>query len=64
MIYKCCKECQERHPKCHADCEKKAAEDAEYAKMKEHLKSKETIFAYSREAHERKQEKRRKHQKV
>ena len=48
-IKTCCKECYDRHPLCHSDCPKKAAQDA----LREEIKQKklETVpcAAYSRE---------------
>lgn len=45
----CCKGCLNRHPKCHADCPKKAAQDAEREELKKKQSEKLPLYAYSRD---------------
>ena len=45
-FHKCCHECYKRHPKCHADCPDKAAEDAAYQVMKENKAKDTTCIEY------------------
>lgn len=61
--YECCKNCYERHPLCHATCEKKAAADAEYEELKRKKAEKVPIMAYSRAKKEKSIRKRRQHRK-
>ena len=35
MVITCCKDCEERHPKCHADCERYLAQREEMRKEAE-----------------------------
>ena len=45
-IFKTCKDCQDRHPHCHSDCEKYKKECEENEKLKALMKSGKSIDSY------------------
>ena len=61
--YMCCKNCLDRHPLCHSECEKKAAADAEKEAIKQAINEKLPIKAYSRDKKLRNENKKAMHKK-
>lgn len=56
--YLCCINCYDRRPLCHAECEKKAAVDAERNAIKKARAEEDPIKGYSREQKEKVERKR------
>lgn len=44
----CCKGCYDRHPLCHADCQKKAKADELWHKLREERRKNGDIIAYKK----------------
>lgn len=47
-MIKCCKDCKERHPKCHDKCKRYLEEKAAYEAAKEAFRKDEEYYAYRR----------------
>ena len=45
-MIRCCKDCKERHPICHSECERYMAEKAAYAKNTRTWNSERVMFEY------------------
>jgi hypothetical protein len=57
-LYECCDHCEERHPKCHANCEKKKKADKLNEKRKKQKQKESNVTAYTVET-QRKMKRRR-----
>lgn len=63
-FHQCCHGCYKRHPKCHADCPDKAAEDAAYQEMKEQKAKTKSCMENQADKKEKINKKRRQHRKT
>lgn len=46
----CCKGCPDRHPLCHADCQKKAEVDELWNKLRKERRKNSDVIGYSKDA--------------
>lgn len=46
----CCKGCAERHPLCHADCQKKAEVDEMWNKLREERRKNGNVLGYAKDS--------------
>ena len=59
----CCKDCEKRHPLCHADCPDKAKTDAARQEMKKHMAKENPCMEYQIAKKEKTQKKVRHHKR-